>query len=367
MSNSRYFISKSMIQNRSPLFRKIIPYSLFCVIWAKFKHFDKTIHRLVLLAINLFLWYKNILYITIKELKMCSKDNYCNEQKYNNNDKVALVLEGGALRGLYTAGVLDVFMENGIQIDAIFAVSAGALFGINYKSKQVGRVLRYNLKYARDKRYMGMYSLCTTGDIMNKEFCFNKLVYELDPLDFETYNNSEVKFYAVVTNVETGQAEYVEINDAEKDLEYLRASGSMPFVSKLVEINGNKYLDGAVSDPIPLQKALDMGYGKVIVVQTRPADYSKSKSWLPFWLVYPKYPKFVKTAQMIYVKYNETLKLIKQYENDGRILVLRPSEKIKMRRVEKNLNKLQTIYDVGVKDCNENLPKIKEYISYNVT
>ena len=286
-----------------------------------------------------------------------------NFNQNNNTDKVALVLEGGAMRGLYSAGVLDVFMKNDIKVDTIFGVSAGALFGINYKSKQIGRALRYNLKYAHDKRYMGMYSLITTGDIMNREFCFNKLVYELDPLDFETYNNSEVKFYAVVTNVETGLAEYIEINDATKDMEYLRASGSMPFVSNLVEINGNKYLDGAIGDAIPLKKALDMGYGKIIVVQTRPADYTKTKSWLPFGFVYKNFPEFVKSANNAYIKYNETLKLIREYENEGKIIALRPSKKIKMRRVEKDLNKLQAIYDVGIKDCTENLKKIKEYVT----
>ena len=233
-----------------------------------------------------------------------NKENNSNNPLVNNNNKTALVLEGGALRGLYTAGVLDVFMENDIKIDVIFAVSAGALFGINYKSKQIGRALRYNLKYAHDKRYMGLYSLFTTGDIMNREFCFDKLVYDLDPLDFETYNSSDVEFYAVVTNLETGQAEYIDIKDAKKDMEYLRASGSMPFVSKPVEINGNKYLDGAVSDPIPLIKALDMGYEKIIVVQTRPADYVKAKSRLPFGLVYKKYPNFVTTANNVYIKYN---------------------------------------------------------------
>ena len=283
------------------------------------------------------------------------------ENNYKNN-KVALVLEGGAMRGLYTAGVLDVFMENDIKVDAIFGVSAGALFGINYKSNQMGRALRYNLKYAHDKRYMGMYSLITTGDVMNRDFCFNKLVYELDPFDIETYNNSKVEFYAVVTNVENGKAEYIEIKDGGKDLEYLRASGSMPFVSNLVEINGNKYLDGAVSDPIPFKKALDTGYEKIIVVQTRPADYTKSKSWLPFGWVYKKYPEFVKTAKNAYINYNKTLDLIRKYENDGKIIVLRPSEKIKMRRVEKSLNKLQAIYNVGVKDCKEKLSKIKKYI-----
>ena len=288
-----------------------------------------------------------------------------NENEYknnNNNNKVALVLEGGAMRGLYTAGVLDVFMKHDIKVDTIFGVSAGALFGINYKSGQIGRALRYNLKYAHDKRYMGLYSLVTTGDIMNKDFCFKKLVYELDPLDFEAYNNSKVKFYAVVTNVGTGKAEYIEISDAKRDMEYLRASGSMPFVSNLVEINGNKYLDGAVADPIPFKKALDMGYEKIIVIQTRPVDYKKSKSCLPFGLVYKKYPEFVKTAKSAYINYNETLDLIRKYENEGKIVVLRPSEKIKMRRVEKNLNKLQAIYDIGVKDCNNNLSRIKEYI-----
>ena len=282
------------------------------------------------------------------------------ENNYEN--KVALVLEGGAMRGLYTAGVLDVFMKNDIKADTILGVSAGALFGINYKSKQIGRALRYNLKYAHNKRYMGLYSLITTGDVMNKDFCFNKLVYDLDPLDFDTFDNSDVKFYAVVTNVETGKAEYIEISDAKRDMEYLRASGSMPFVSNLVEIAGNKYLDGAVADPIPFKKALDMGYKKIIVVQTRPVDFIKTKSRLPFGFIYKKYPEFVKTAQKAYINYNETLDLIKKYENEGKIIVLRPSEKIKMRRVEKNLNKLQAIYDVGVKDCNNNLLKIKEYI-----
>lgn len=285
-----------------------------------------------------------------------------NQNNNSNNNKVALVLEGGAMRGLYTAGVLDVFMEQDIKVNTIFGVSAGALFGINYKSGQIGRALRYNLKYAHDKRYMGMYSLITTGDVMNREFCFKKLVYELDPLDFETYDSSDVEFYAVVTNVETGKAEYIEISDAKRDMEYLRASGSMPFVSNLVEINGNKYLDGAVADPIPFKKALDMGYEKIIVIQTRPADYVKSKSWLPFGLVYKKYPEFVKTAKSAYINYNETLDVIRKYENYGKIIVLRPSKKIKMRRVEKNLNKLQAIYDIGVKDCNNNLSRIKEYI-----
>ena len=142
--------------------------------------------------------------------------------------QTALILEGGAMRGLYSAGVLDVFMENKINVDIVYGVSAGALFGLNYKSRQIGRAIRYNLKYANEKNYMGLYSLLTTGDIMNRDFCFKKLVYELDKLDFETYKNNPLDFYAVVTNLQTGQPEYIKIDDAEKDLEYFRASGSMP-------------------------------------------------------------------------------------------------------------------------------------------
>ena len=278
-------------------------------------------------------------------------------------NKTALVLEGGAMRGLYSAGVLDVFMQNNIKVDAIYGVSAGALFGLNYKSRQIGRALRYNLKYAHEKNYMGWYSLITTGDVMNKDFCFNKLVYELDKLDFETYKNNPVEFYAVVTNLQTGKPEYIKIDDAEKDLEYFRASGSMPFVSKPVEINGNLYLDGAVSDAVPFKKVLEEDYEKIIVVLTRPDGYNrKKKSHLPYKLIYGRFPNFVETAKNSCAKYNETMDLIDKYEAENKIVVLRPSEYIKMQRVEKDKSKLQGIYDLGVLDCLQNLEKIKEYI-----
>ena len=281
------------------------------------------------------------------------------EEKKN---KTVFVLEGGAMRGLFSAGVLDVFMQNNIQTDAIYGVSAGALFGINFKSKQVGRAIRYNLRFAHEKNYMGLYSLITTGDIMNKEFCFNKLVHELDKFDFETFDNSPIDFYAVVTNMETGKAEHIKIENARNDLEALRASGSMPFVSNLVEYNGAKYLDGAVSDPIPIQKALDEGYEKIVVVLTRTENYRKHKDYFPYDFVYGKYPNFIKTAKNQYKGYNKTLDLIKKLENEGRIIVLRPSKNLKVARVEKNLDKLKAIYQLGVDDCTANLGKVKKYL-----
>ena len=276
--------------------------------------------------------------------------------------KTTLVLEGGAMRGLYSAGILDVFMENNIKADVVYGVSAGALFGLNFKSHQIGRALRYNLKYANEKNYMGLYSLFTTGDIMNKDFCFKKLVYELDKLDFETYKNSPVEFYAVVTNLQTGKPEYIKIDDAQKDMEYFRASGSMPFVSKPVEINGNVYLDGAMSDAVPFKKVLESGCDKIIVILTRPSGYRKKKSYLPYKLFYGKYPKLIETAKNYYKEYNDTMDLIEKYESENKIIVLRPSKLIKMKRVEKDTDKLQAIYDLGVSDCKDKLDKIKQYI-----
>ncbi|MBR2525248.1 patatin family protein [bacterium] len=278
--------------------------------------------------------------------------------------KTTLILEGGAMRGLYSAGVLDTFMENNINVDVIYGVSAGALFGLNYKSRQIGRALRYNLKYAKEKNYMGLYSLITTGDIMNKDFCFKKLVYELDKLDFETYKNNPIDFYAVVTNLQTGKPEYIKINDAQKDMEYFRASGSMPFVSKPVEINGNFYLDGAISDAVPFKKVLETNSEKIVVVLTRPFGYRKKKAYLPYRLFYGNFPNFVETAKKYYKEYNATMDLIEKYESENKIVVLRPSKLIKMKRVEKNTNKLQSIYDLGVSDCMNKLDEIKEYIKY---
>lgn len=279
-------------------------------------------------------------------------------------NKTTLILEGGAMRGLYSAGVLDVFMENDVSIDVVYGVSAGALFGLNYKSRQIGRALRYNLKYANEKNYMGLYSLITTGNIMNKDFCFKKLVYELDKLDFETYKNNPVDFYAVVTNLQTGKPEYIKIDDAQKDMEYFRASGSMPFVSKPVEIDGNIYLDGAISDAVPFKKVLETNCEKIVVVLTRPWGYRKKKTYFPYKLLYAKYPNFVETAKNYYEEYNKTMDLIEKYESENKIIVLRPSKLVKVKRVEKDRNKLQRIYDLGVSDCLNKLDKIKEYIKY---
>lgn len=280
--------------------------------------------------------------------------------------KIGLLLEGGGMRGLYTAGVLDIFMEKGIHIDEIIGVSAGALFGINYKSNQMGRIVRYNKKYAKNKNYMGMYSLLTTGNIMNEEFCFNKIVNELDPIDYETYKDSKVEFYAVVTNIETGEAEYIKIDDLkDKDnLEYLRASGSMPFVSKPVNIQNKKYLDGGIADSIPIDKMMHMDYDKVIVVLTRPKEYRKKKSNQVFpKLYYRKYPKFAEAINHRYQMYNEEIDKISDLEKEGKIFVIRPSKLVKIKRIEKNEHRMQEMYDLGREDTLKVITKLDKFFN----
>ena len=280
--------------------------------------------------------------------------------------KTCLVLEGGAMRGMYTSGVLDTFLENGIHIDGIIGVSAGALFGVNYCSKQNGRALRYNKKYINDKSvdYMSFKSFIKTGNLINKDFAFNELPFKLDVFDEKEFQKSKTDFYATVTNVKTGKAEYIKVTDTEKQMEVFRATGAMPFVSQMVEIENEKYLDGALGDSIPLEQAKKMGYDKIIVVLTRPLNYRKKK---PLQILakikYKEYPNLIEAINTRYIKYNETIEKIIDLENKKEILVIRPTKDLKIKRIERNIDKLQEMYDLGVSDCKKLLPKIKSFIS----
>lgn len=277
--------------------------------------------------------------------------------------KVCLVLEGGAMRGLYTAGILDALVDTDIKIDCIIGVSAGALFGVNYKSKQKGRVLRYNTKYANDKRYMGLHSLITTGNLVNTEFAYHELPTKLDIFDEEEYSKSKTDFYAVITNINTGKAEYKKIINATIQVDELRASGSMPYVSQPVKIDDNYYLDGALADSIPVLKAKEMGYDKVIVVLTRPKEYRKKKrSPLMAKLFYKKYPNLIEVINKRYKQYNDTLDIIEELEDKKDIYVFRPSTDLKIKRVEKDKSKLEAMYNLGLKDFKDNLKSLKKYL-----
>lgn len=278
--------------------------------------------------------------------------------------KVGLVLEGGAMRGMYTAGVLDTFLDNNIEIDGIIGVSAGVLFGVNYLSKQRGRVIRYNKRFINDKRYMGFWSLLTTGNIINKEFSFYEVPKKLDVFDNDTFVKSKTDFWATVTNIETGEAEYIKLDDLFAQMEVLRATSAMPYVSKIVELESGKYLDGGISDSIPVDKCKELGYDKIIVVLTRPLDYRKKKpKEVIAKIFYRRYPKFAKTVNNRYKMYNETVEKIIDMENKKEIFVIRPSRLVNVKRIEKNPEKLQEMYELGLEDSKNSLEKLKEYIN----
>jgi len=280
--------------------------------------------------------------------------------------KVAMVLEGGAMRGLYTVGVLDVFMDNNIKIDGAVGVSAGALFGVNYFSNQRSRALRYNKNYLGDKRYISARSLLLTGNIVNKEFAYYKVTKELDPFDNETYIKNCKDYYITVTNVETGKPEYIKLTSPIDQLEELRATSAVPVVSKIVKINDKKYLDGGISDSIPIDKCLTLGYDKIIVVLTQPLDYRKKKNsekkMKVVKLKYRKYPNLIKTMEERHLNYNDTIEKIINLENKKEIFVIRPSKKIDINMMEKDKEKLQEVYDLGVNDCKKIIKKLKEYL-----
>lgn len=280
-------------------------------------------------------------------------------------NKTCLVLEGGAMRGMYTAGVLDTLMQNNIKFDAIIGVSAGALFGINYKSNQKGRAYRYNMQYINDKEYIGLYSYLTTGNIMNKSFCFDKLVNELDKFDYQAFKNNKTKFYVVVTNLLTGTPEYQELTDLndQNQMEYLRASGSMQYVSKPVKINNNYYLDGATGDSIPIKYMEKLGFNKIIVVGTRPEGYQKQYKPQPSKIFYKKYPKFIKALSNRPSMYNETIKYIEKKANNHEIIFIRPSQDLKVKRIEKNKKKLSSLYTLGQNNAKELISTINKYLT----
>ncbi|HDX1191740.1 TPA: patatin family protein [Pasteurella multocida] len=278
--------------------------------------------------------------------------------------KVGLVLEGGGMRAMFTAGVLDVFLTENVQVDGIVAVSAGVLFGVNYPAKQYGRALRYNKKYLNDKRYMGWHSLLTTGNIVNKDFAFYELPFSLDPFDAETFRQSKIDFYATLTNVQTGEAEYVKLDDVFNEMEVLRATSAMPFVSKMVEINGQYYLDGGIADSIPLKKCQALGYDKIIVVLTRPLEYRKkpTPSWI-FNLFYRDYPHLVEKLKTRYQNYNDTVEEIIRLNNNKDIFVIRPSITLPISRIEKDVEKVQAMYDLGITDAKREMAALKAFLS----
>ncbi len=277
--------------------------------------------------------------------------------------KVGLVLEGGAMRGMYTAAVLDTFMKHQIKVDCVVGVSAGALFGVNYLSGQAGRVIRYNKRFNSDKNYLGLRPLLREGNIVSTKYAYEVVPHKLDLFDDEAYKKSGVPFYAVATELESGNAEYMRVDSVFQQMDMLRASGSMPFVSKPVEIEGKRYLDGGIADSIPFEWLAAQGCDKLIVILTRDAQYRKkpmSKSLIK--LYYHKYPKLAKSLSERHEVYNRAVKRLLKWEREGRAFVIRPSKPIEIGRIETDPEKLQAVYDHGAVDGEAAIPDLRKYL-----
>lgn len=264
--------------------------------------------------------------------------------------KYGLVLEGGAMRGLFTAGVIDVMMEHDIHYDGAVGVSAGASFGCNYKSWQPGRVIRYNKMLAHDPRFAGLRSFIKTGDLYGAEFDYHRLPHEIDIMDMETYKKNPMEFWYVCTDVNTGKPVYhrsVELTY--DDLEWMRASASMPIASHVVKVDGRELLDGGISNSIPLRFFQRIGYEKNVVVLTQPAGYVKKKnSLLPLMRVaLRKYPAVIHDMEVRHTRYNKQTAYVREEEKKGNAFVIRPDAPLRIRQVEHDPDVMQRVYDEG--------------------
>ena len=278
--------------------------------------------------------------------------------------KKGLVLEGGAMRGLFTAGVLDVLMEHDIWPDGVIGVSAGAAFGCNMKSKQPGRALRYNKNLVNDWRYSSLRSFLTTGDYFGGDYAYHYVPRHIDYFDVDTFSKNPMEFWVVCTNVDTGKAEYKRLTEVDYDsLEYIRASASMPIAARIVTVDGKKMLDGGIADSIPLRFFQQQGYENNLVILTQPAGYVKKRSPLMplmrMWL--RRHPRIVQALEDRPAMYNAELDYIKEEESRGKTLVLRPRNKLTIGHISHNPDDMQMTYDQGREVALEHLEEIKAF------
>ena len=278
--------------------------------------------------------------------------------------KKGLVLEGGAMRGLFTAGIIDVMMEAGVEPDGLIGVSAGAAFGCNYKSRQPGRAIRYNTRFAKDARYSGLKSFLTTGDYFNAQFGYHIVPYQYDLFDVAAFEQNPMEFMVVCTDVLTGQAVYHKMDRVDFDeLEWLRASASMPLASKVVEVAGHKLLDGGVADSIPLAYFESIGYDRNVVILTQPEGYVKHRTKLmPLMRIgLRRYPEMIQAMDRRYLMYNRELEFVRQAEREGRCLVIRPDEKLPIGHISHDPEEMKRVYQIGREMGDRYIERIKAF------
>ncbi|WP_270479343.1 MULTISPECIES: patatin-like phospholipase family protein [Collinsella] len=288
------------------------------------------------------------------------------EQKANNAGKVAMVLEGGSFRCQFTAGVLDVFMENGVEVSACYGVSAGALSGLNYKSRQIGRANRVNLAFCNDSRYMGAKSFATSGSVVGYDFLLNDIQDRLDPFDNDAFEKNPMSLYAVATDVVFGTPAYLPVENAVLDVDALRATTSLPLMTQPVEMGDAIYLDGGVADSVPVEHALeDAGFDRAIVVLTQDRTYKKG----PYEFLaaaharYAAYPYLLEALENRHERYNEQREHIWEYERQGRALVIAPPQPVEVGHIEHDPAKLLALYIQGRQEGKRRLDEVRAFIS----
>lgn len=281
-------------------------------------------------------------------------------------EKKGLILEGGAMRGLFTAGVIDEMMEQGVRYDGCIGVSAGAAFGCNYKSHQIGRVLRYNKRFAHEKKYCSWYSWLTTGDLYGADFCYHKLPDELDIMDVKTYNSDPMHFYVTATDTATGKAVYHELDHLDDEAyEWMRASASMPVVSRPVRLMGRSLLDGGISDSIPVKFFESIGYTRNAAVLTQPRGYRKgAQSGMKILArLLKQYPAIVKDLKERHIVYNRELDYIDQREKEGKLFVIAPPHELKIGRTEHDTERMDEVYQIGRQTMKEHISELNQFLN----
>lgn len=287
------------------------------------------------------------------------------DQRAANAGKTAIVLEGGSFRGQFTAGVLDVLMEHGIQPDSCFGVSAGALNGLNYKSRQIGRGNRVNLTFCNDSRYIGTRSFARSGSLIGYDFMLNDVQDRIDPFDNDAFQANPLRLYAVATDMVFGTAAYLEVANAVLDIDVVRASTSLPLITQPVELDGHLYLDGGVADSVPVEHVLEeAGFDRAVVVLTQHRSYEKG----PYEFMsaararYAEYPYLLEALETRHERYNEQRRRIWEYERDGRVLVVAPPRPVEVGHVEHDPVKLLELYIEGRQECARLLDSIRAFL-----
>lgn len=269
--------------------------------------------------------------------------------------QAGLVLEGGGMKGVYSSGVLDFFLDKGLEFSSCYGVSAGACSLCSFLSKQRGRAYHTNVDYLEDRNYCSLYSLLKTGDLFGADMCYYQIPENLNPYDYDTFDKYQGKFYSVVTNIETGCPEYIPIKDMHTDIEAIRASASLPLVSRNVKIGDKLYLDGGISDAIPLRKSMEDGNHKNVVIMTKEVGYRRQPSGATslIKMCYRKYPKVYELMKNRHNIYNATLDFIHEEVKKGTVFLIQPKGKSDVGRIEKDRDKLKALYEEGYKEASE--------------